>query len=308
MNKFYLNKECLTIEDISTSCNFGGQDIFLLVPFLSEDLYYNVLVPKLGNHNESQYTQFFYTGTNNIEQSKDLEGCDYSSTPFKFNLKDERLYKICEKAKEFSKTVISFYTDDNSDCFSLPDNLILFRTSSLRSKRQLNERVMPGLHTDHFSGFTESVENNVSFCGQLTQLRYNIIQKVIKTGIPTDFIYRQGFWAPEIGSKTKAKKQYYNNLLNNRYALCIRGAGNFSFRFYEALSFGRIPILFDTDCELPFSNIIDWSKHIIFINEEKIDELPSILKQDKRCMLSNRELWLKYLSIPGYAKNFVKDI
>jgi hypothetical protein len=188
MTKFFLNKEYSIVEDINTSCNFGGQDIFLLIPFLSEKLYYDVLIPKLGNHNESQYTQLFYTGSNIFEQCLNIENCDYSVIPFKFNLKDERVYKICEKAKKNNKTVISFYTDDNSECFNLPDNLILFRTSVLKSKKHLNERVMPGLHTDHFSGFTENIQNKISFCGQLTQLRYNIIQKIIKNNIPTDFI------------------------------------------------------------------------------------------------------------------------
>jgi len=308
MTKFYLNKEHLTIEDIKTSCNFGGQDIFLLVPFLSEDLYYDVLVPKLGNHNESQYTQWFYTGATTIEQSSTVENCDYSIIPFKFNINDDRLHQICKEAKKYNKNVISFYTDDNSSNINIPENLILFRTSLYRSTKQKNERIMPGLHTDHFCNFINNVQNGISFCGQLTQLRYNIIQKILSLKLSTDFIYRQGFWAPEIKTKTKAKKQYYNNLLNNRYALCIRGEGNFSFRFYEALSFGRIPILLDTDDILPFSKIIDWSKHIIRIKEDEIHLLPQLLKEDNRSMLDNRNLWKEYLSIDGYAKNFTRDI
>lgn len=305
--KLFLNKHLLTIEDIKTSANYGGQDIFLVVPCLSESLYYNHLVPGLCNHNESLYTKTFFTGQNNINLAQDLERCDFSIVPFKFNKEDGRLRDICEAAKKHKKSVIAFYTDDSVESYELPENLFLYRTSVNKSNQQANERVMPALHPDHFFGFTE-YNNTVSFCGQLTELRYRAIQKIQHLGINTDFITRQGFWAPEISSKIKARKQYYENLLKNRYALCMRGAGNFSFRFYEALCFGRIPILLDTDTSLPFSELIDWEKHIIFIKEERLSDLPSLLETDKRCMVDNRNLWVEYFSIEGYTKHFLKEV
>lgn len=300
----FLNKQLLQITDIKTAANFGGQDIFLLVPFLSEELYYNTLVPEIGTHNESLYTKWLFTGKNIVREAN-LQDCDYTIAPFKFNIKDQRIKNICQAAKNCNKQVISFYTDDSSEIYNLPENLILFRTSL--EKQALNNRVMPALHPDHFSGFTE-YQNVIGFCGQITSLRQQIIQNILQTNIKTDFIFRQGFWAPEVGSKVKARKQYYTNLLNNKYALCIRGSGNFSFRFYEALCFGRIPILIDTDTTLPFSNIIDWNKHIIFIKQDEIKNLPELLEQDKRCMHENRKLWEEYFSIEGYARNFTKDI
>ncbi len=306
MLKLYLNKRYLTEQDITTAANFGGQDVFLLVPFLSEELYYKALVPKICNHNESLYTKWFFTGKNFL-QEKELVTCQYSIVPFKFDIEDQRIKTICENAKKHNKTVLAFYTDDTTKIFNLPNNLILFRTSVNKSTLQTNERVMPALHPDHFSEFTE-YKNSISFCGQLTPLRYNIVSKLNDLNLPTDFIYRQGFWAPEVESKIKARKEYYTNLLCNKYALCIRGAGNFSFRFYEALCFGRIPILINTDTILPFSNIIDWNKHIIFIDEEKLHTLPDLLKNDNRSMLKNRKLWEEYFSIYGFAKNFTKEI
>jgi hypothetical protein len=302
---FYLNKDKLEKEDIFTAANYGGQDIFLLVPFLSENLY-NEFTLHLGQHNESLYTKWFYTGSNCIKQDN-ISTCNYSVIPFKFNQTDTRIIDIVKEALKHDKKVISFYTDDNTEIFNLPDNLILFRTSVNKNTLRTNERVMPALHPDHFSGFTE-YKNGISFCGQLTPLRYNIVSKLNDLNLPTDFIYRQGFWAPEVGSKIKARKEYYKNLLSNKYALCIRGAGNFSFRFYEALCFGRIPILIDTDIALPFSSSINWNKHIICIKQEDLHTLPDILEQDNRSMTDNRKLWEEYLSIEGYARNFIKDI
>lgn len=306
MLKIHLNKQHLKTQDIETAANYGGQDIFLLAPFLSEDLYYKVLIPKLGNHNESLYTKTYFSGQQYLKQV-DVQDCDYSVIPFKFNHQDDRVLQICQEAHKNNKPVIAFYTDDYTEKITLPDNLILYRTSTNKSTIQKNERVMPALHPDHFSGFTE-YQNIIGFCGQITSLRYEIIQNILQTKVKTDFIFRQGFWAPEVESKIKARKQYYTNLLNNKYALCVRGAGNFSFRFYEALCFGRIPILIDTNTTLPFSNIIDWNKHIIFIKQDEIKNLPKFLEQDKRDMYENRKLWEEYFSIEGYARNFTKEI
>lgn len=308
MLKVFFDKKIITVEDIKLSANYGGQDIFSIVPFLNESLYYDVLVPCLGRHNESLYTQMYYTGTNIIQHVDNIHDCDICVLPFRFNIEDKRVYEICKYAKEYNKKVVCFFTSDITDTYNLPDNLILFRTSIYKSKKQNNERVMPALHPEHFCNFTENVDNKISFCGQLTTLRNRIVQSILKINVPTDFIYRQGFWAPEVGSKIKARKQYYANLSKNRYTLCIRGEGNFSFRFYEALSFGRIPILIDTDNDLPFNNIIDWSKHIIRIQESEIPLLPRLLEEDNRCMMSNREMWREYLSVNGYTKNFIKDL
>lgn len=304
---YFLNKHLLTVEDIKTAANYGGQDIFLVIPLLSESLFYEHLVPALCNHNESLYTKMFFSGQNSICYADNLESCDVSIVPFKFKKEDTRVRDICEAAKKYKKTVIAFSTDDDVESYVLPENLFLYRTSVNKSSCQINERVMPALHPDHFFGFID-YKNSISFCGQLTELRYRVLQKINNTGIDTDFIIRRGFWAPEVGSKIKARKQYYENLLNNRYALCIRGEGNFSFRFYEALCFGRVPILIDTDTVLPFERKIEWEKYIIRIKEDEIPELSNYIARDTRCMKENRELWETYFSVEGYTKNFYKEL
>lgn len=297
-----LNKDFLNVNDLS-----GFTEIFLLVPFLSEDLYFTTLQKILGPHNEGLYTKIFFAGRKSTNNST-IEECDYSLIPFKYNDKDKRVQSIVTTAKINNKQVVSFFNDDNTDILDTDINVTLFRTSLYKTKQKINERVFPALIPDHFNLNYECNKQGISFCGCLTQTRYEVIEHLKLLNVQTDFIIRTGFWAPEINSKIKARQEYNLNLLSNRYALCVRGAGNFSYRFYEALSFGRIPILLDTDTSLPFSNIIDWNKHIIFIKQEDIPELPNILKDDTRCMLANRKLWEDYFSVEGYTHNFNKDI
>ena len=131
--------------------------------------------------------------------------------------------------------------------------------------------------------------------------------------IITNFIFRNQYRA---GIKTEAQKQqttreFYENMSQNPYTFCIRGAGNFSVRFYETLAMGRIPVLIDTDCKLPLEQNIDWNKHAFIINEsdmnsfenqltkfhEELSELDFIKLQE-----NNRKLWETKLERVAYFK------
>lgn len=68
----------------------------------------------------------------------------------------------------------------------------------------------------------------------------------------------------------------YNKLLiNSRYSLCPSGSGPNSIRFWESLAVGSIPILLADTLELPSHEL--WDDSIIRIDENKLEELPSIL-------------------------------
>ena len=85
----------------------------------------------------------------------------------------------------------------------------------------------------------------------------------------------------------------------------MRGAGNFSYRFYEALSFGRIPILIDTDTLLPLQTKIEWSEHIIILdnNINSISQIKDKIENANISMVNNRILWEKYFTPQGFARN-----
>ena len=72
----------------------------------------------------------------------------------------------------------------------------------------------------------------------------------------------------------------YRNILNSSiFTLAPRGFGFTSFRLYEAIFAGSIPIYvwYDKLC-LPFNDELDWNKFSIVIHSNNIDTLPKILK------------------------------
>lgn len=98
--------------------------------------------------------------------------------------------------------------------------------------------------------------------------------------IDTRFIVRATFSA---SAKTisldpaVARAEYLDNMSASDFVLTPKGDGNFSVRFYEALSLGRIPILIDTDMVLPFEDILDYAAFTLRVPYTDIDRLPDIV-------------------------------
>lgn len=129
----------------------------------------------------------------------------------------------------------------------------------------------------------------------------------------TNFIFRDKYRAGirEEQNKADTTKEFFENIYENPYTFCMRGGGNFSVRFYEALAVGRIPVLLDTDCLLPLESDINWQKHCVIVNESKYRNLPNIisdfhndLSDEKFLKLqkSNRELWEEFLTRHNFFK------
>lgn len=138
-------------------------------------------------------------------------------------------------------------------------------------------------------------------------------------GISTNFIYRNHYRAGAITKqdRTKTTREYYDNIQNSDYVLCVRGGGNFSVRLYETLMMGRIPVFVNTDCLLPFPDFIDWRKHVVWVEwgdrhqlAERVLDFHKGLTDDefKELQYNNRSLWLNELSVAGIYKFLDPDL
>jgi Exostosin family len=85
-----------------------------------------------------------------------------------------------------------------------------------------------------------------------------------------NFIQRPGFCG-DCGETLR--QEYAQNIFDSDYALVTRGEGNFSYRLYEVLSSGRIPVFINTDCALPYDHLIDWRNYCVWVEYDEIDFL-----------------------------------
>ena len=288
----------------------GVTELFSVIPLLSESHYQKVLTAA-NSWNEGLYARLRFLEPK-FEYVKQLNECDLAIIPFKYNKDDSRIISYCNQARESNKQVVCFFNDDSSEVFYLPNNLLLFRTSLTSTEKLINERSLPVIIPDHFPShinLPDIPENKiVTFCGHVGNDRLQKIERFKSIYFDTNIVYRSGFWAPEFASKQQARINFYKNLLSGSFTLCMRGNGNFSYRFYEALCFGRIPVFINTDCVMPFSNIIDWNDHIISVNEDQIELLPEMINNSNISPLANRKLWQTFFSAEGYYNKFVQDI
>jgi len=71
------------------------------------------------------------------------------------------------------------------------------------------------------------------------------------------------------------RNEYSRHLARNTYIICPRGGENFSFRIYECLNAGRIPVIIDTNVVLPQE--INWQKVSVVVPYESLDRLYEII-------------------------------
>jgi len=143
--------------------------------------------------------------------------------------------------------------------------------------------------------------------------RFIVLQKMEKSKkLECNFIFRKKYRGLDknAGTRKDSTIEFFNNIQSNLYVFCLRGNGNFSIRFYEALIMGRIPVLIDTDVRLPLSNEINWSQHCLLVSEDSITEDLTkfhFSKTDaelKEIQLSNRKLMLEKLNRIYYFIHF----
>jgi hypothetical protein len=126
--------------------------------------------------------------------------------------------------------------------------------------------------------------------------------------VKTNFIYRENYRGGAITEeqRTATTLEYYNNILESDYVLCVRGAGNFSVRFYETLMMGKIPVFINTDCLLPFEDKINWKSHVVWIewkdrknSAQIVADFHANLSENEfvHLQINNRKLWKETLSI-----------
>ncbi len=138
------------------------------------------------------------------------------------------------------------------------------------------------------------------------------------TLVKTNFIYRKNYRAGAISEKDREKTtlEYYQNISDSDYVLCVRRGGNFSVRFYETLLMGKIPIFINTDCLLPFEKQINWKNHVVWIEwkdrkncAQLVSDFHNKLSETEfiNLQINNRKLWKEKLSVPGMLKTIEND-
>lgn len=228
-------------------------------------------------------------------------------------------------------------SDDHTPCS--PSYGVIYRESILASQITPQERGLAAFADDlarEAGGFTVRQKSDrpvVGFCGYVgtawRRALYRLQGRTAKVygldlrsralralerdpGVETNFVRRTAFWGgaisrfrgPDPDAKRRVRDEFLQNIAQSDYTICCRGAGNFSYRLYETLAMGRIPLFINTDCVLPFADEIDWRRHVVWVEEAEMPRLGEWLREFHAALSpdefeqrqrDNRRMWEDYL-------------
>lgn len=255
------------------------------------------LLPKHIAENERlkkifSYTRLILDGKEEKTSSK----ADYFIVPTlflfddfnKIESSDELMSDFCNKLPYWKGNKEKHIFLDQSDECKIPTvlkNSLLFTTSPMSSEPL--HRALPFYPYKHewldvpkllakpfsesrFDLFFKGCGDNMPIRKQMTDCvsiyERNGLSAYVKT-------YSRYFWSQDLSDTKKAeeRKHYFERMTDSKFVLCPRGRGTTSSRFFEAVYFGRIPVLISDDYRLPLENKIAWDEMIVRV---KTHELP----------------------------------
>lgn len=156
--------------------------------------------------------------------------------------------------------------------------------------------------------------------GSPARLRARSLQTLrASSRVQPEFIIRSKYRAgvADAASREKTTREFYANLADTDYTLCVRGGGNFSKRLYETLAMGRIPLLVDTDCVLPFEPELAWGDYIVRVDQAELATLADRVAEHFARLGAvglaaqkhqGRELWVRDLTFGGFHRRLVRHV
>jgi len=108
-------------------------------------------------------------------------------------------------------------------------------------------------------------------------------------------------------------KKFVEVTCSSKFAFAPRGYGKQSFRLYEILQLGAVPVYVSDVHYLPWMEEIDWNDFCVPINEDEIEEIDDILKsisdtEYEKLLENGRIIYQEYFSLEGMFKNIIKRL
>ena len=225
-----------------------------------EAYFYNYFI---SNKIKSDYTYIPIQWTNYFVQQ------NYGKNIEKLKLFIEK--NLSPKNKYF--TVVQY---DGGPLLELENCLIFNMGGMFSTKLPISSKSipLPLIYEFNFSDNYLEKEYLASYLGRPTHKIRTIIEKKLKN--------EKSFYIENLDSmnskiETINLEKYENLIKSSHFFLCPRGYGPASFRLYESIELGTIPVYISDEFVLPFQDEINWKKFSVIIKKSKIGKLPKIL-------------------------------
>ena len=108
-------------------------------------------------------------------------------------------------------------------------------------------------------------------------------------------------------------EEFIGVTMKSKFSLAPRGYGLSSFRLYEIMQLGSIPVYVSDKHWLPWQDELNWEEFCVIITPEQIPNLYNILNgisEEKRQKMLNKiqEVYKDYFSLDGVCQNILKRL
>lgn len=120
-----------------------------------------------------------------------------------------------------------------------------------------------------------------------------------------------GNWSTEVPMDNF--QRFLDITCSSKFGLAPRGYGKSSFRMYEILQLGTVPVYISDIHYLPWTDELNWNDFCVPVNEDEIEDIDDILKsiddmEYDRLLKNGKKVYKKYFSLEGMFKNILKRI
>jgi hypothetical protein len=188
---------------------------------------------------------------------------------------------------------------------------------SLRRYLYSSQRHRTGCYMQSFNEFIEPADDHelrylFSFQGNLTSKTRGSLF-AMKYGRDDVLIERtEPFWT-DTGGNAAFKQRYAEKMRASRYVLCPRGIGTSTFRLFETMQSGRVPVIL-SDAWVP-TPWIDWHACSLRVREADIARLPEICLANQgrweEMARQARSTWERWFSPEGmgrFVRTAIEDV
>lgn len=200
---------------------------------------------------------------------------------------------------------------DDAPAHKLPENTLMFSAGG--NIRHKNIIPIPLICSQLPIDITkiENIKKNylASFVGSNTHPIRTIMAEACKN--VSEISIKMKGWSPAV-SETDFHS-FLDLAMQSEFCLCPRGYGLNSFRLYEAMQLGCIPVIITDEFYLPWQDELNWSEFSVLISKDNIPNIVDILKIYKpedinRMRNKIKEIYPSYFTMDGLYKNILKRL
>jgi len=194
---------------------------------------------------------------------------------------------------------------DDAITESVPEGTLCFEAGGNRSGIPIplicspltDEQIRPVLNKDIFCSFVGSIN------APIRERLFHLFNR------DSNFYFSVQMWSNQVQSDRLA--HFIELTKRSHFSLCPRGYGAQSFRLYEVLQLGSIPVfIYDKDW-FPFSDEINWSEFCVLIHETQIPDIKNILSnisidQQNKMLEAGKNIYKKYFTLESTSKQILK--